>query len=257
MSEQLSRTPAKLRAQTANVSNRADALVRRLAWLYPHHEEPDETIEALIESTYAVAGHEIFLHESQQPREAWVLLRGLACRTREINTGRRQITGFVLPGDFCDFGFVSSSATTPSIMSIGPSVVGKINLETLAARTEQRPNIMVATMRGAAIERAMVEELVVSLGARDAIQRLAHLLCEICYRLRIVGLVDHDNRFEFPVTQAELGEALGLSTVHVNRTLQLLRRNALIAFQQGSVVILDWAGLAETASFNERYLAVK
>lgn len=237
------------------MSHRVEPFVRRMSWLYPQHSESTETVGGLVDSAYAVDSHDRLGEADQPPQEAWVLLSGLACRVREISTGRRQITGFILPGDFCDLGFVSSARTSANVVTLSPSVVGRVSLDALATLTERRPSIMVAIMRAAAIEHAVIEELAVSLGARDASQRLAHLLCEICYRLRMVGLVNEDNCFEFPVTQAEIGEALGLSTVHVNRTLQLLRRNALIAFQQGSVIILDWPGLVETASFNEGYLA--
>ena len=109
-------------------------------------------------------------------------------------------------------------------------------------------------MRGAAVDRACARELVVSLGARDAVQRLAHLLCELHFRLSTVGMVTSGVQFELPMTQAEIGEALGLSTVHVNRTIQQLRRRKLVAMGHRTVAILDVAGLAAIAWFDGHYL---
>ena len=138
-------------------------------------------------------------------------------------------------------------------MSLGPAAVGRIDLGQLSALGDKLPNVVLAMMRGASMEQACSRELVISLGARDALQRMAHCLCELYTRLNVVGLVDA-GRFEFALTQAELGEALGLSTVHVNRTIQQLRKQKLISMSQGSVHILDFAGLAGLAGFEGRYL---
>src|SRR5690606_25999545 len=106
------------------------------------------------------------------------------------------------------------------VMSLGPAVIARVELTELAALADKLPNILLAIMRGASVEQACARELVVSLGARDALQRMAHYLCEMHNRLNAVGFVTAGGQFDLPVTQAELGEALGLSTVHVNRTIQ-------------------------------------
>jgi CRP-like cAMP-binding protein len=140
------------------------------------------------------------------------------------------------------------------VVGMTATTIGRISLARLSAVAERVPNIVVAALRGAAVDRASARELVVSLGARDALKRLAHLICELHMRLSSVGLVDSDNRFDFAITQAEMGEALGLSTVHVNRTIQQLRRRQLIAMGHGTVQILDLDGLAAIASFDPSYL---
>ena len=138
-------------------------------------------------------------------------------------------------------------------MTLGPTVMGRIDLKQLSALGDKLPNVVLAMMRGASAEQACARELVISLGARDAQQRMAHCLCELYTRLRVVDLVDR-GQFELALTQAELGEALGLSTVHVNRTIQQLRKKKLVAMAQGKVRILDFASLARIAAFDGRYL---
>ena len=228
--------------------------VRRLNSLYPLQPHESKTLEALVETAYTVAPHRDILHEQQPAKEALVLLEGLACHYKVLDSARRQMTGFVLPGDFCDFGFLSSSVTRQSVMSLGRVVVGRIDLRQLSAVADKMPNILVAAMRAASVDQACARELVISLGARDALQRLAHFLCELHQRSRIVGLVNANAEFDLAMTQAEMGEALGLSTVHINRTIQQLRKRKLIAMGQGIATILDAAGLEAVASFDGRYL---
>jgi len=112
--------------------------------------------------------------------------------------------------------------------------------------------------RDTLIDAAVFREWVVNVGRRDAYARIAHVLCEVYVRLRAVGLVNGQS-FEMPITQAELGDATGLSTVHVNRTLQELRGNGLITTQKknGRVVIENWDRLQEAGEFDPTYLHIK
>lgn len=231
-----------------------DVFVRRLSSFYPLNPAETKILESLIESAFNVVPHQDILKEQQSPTEALVLLEGLACHYKVLDTARRQMTGFVVPGDFCDFGFLSSSVTRQGVMSLGPALVGRIDLRQLSAVADRMPNILVAAMRAAWVDQASGRELVISLGARDALQRLAHFLCELYHRLRTVGLVNTHAQFDLAMTQSELGEALGLSTVHINRTIQQLRKRKLITMGQGMVTILDVAGLEAIAAFDGRYL---
>ncbi|MDB5613165.1 MAG: Crp/Fnr family transcriptional regulator [Devosia sp.] len=231
-----------------------DVFLRRLNGLYPLHPHESRAVAGLIHNVTAFGPHQNILMDQRPSTEAVVLLDGLACHYRALDTARRQMTGFIVPGDFCDSGFLSSSPVRQCVMSLGDTIVGYIDLGQLATIADKLPNIIVAAMRAASIEQASSRELVINLGARDAVQRLAHFLCEIHYRLRGVGLVSAGGKFELPMTQSEFGEALGLSTVHVNRTIQQLRRKKLITMAQGLVTILDQPGLAAVAQFDGRYL---
>jgi CRP-like cAMP-binding protein len=118
------------------------------------------------------------------------------------------------------------------------------------------PTLTELLWRDTLIDAAIFREWIVAMGQRPAQSHLAHLLCEVFTRLRAVGLtVDH--ACSLPLTQAELGDACGLSTVHVNRTLQDLRRNGLIELQHSRLTILDWARLKEVAQFDPAYLHLR
>lgn len=243
----------ELLGDTPPVYTRTEVFVRRMRSLYPLQAHELSALTALIQDVTVVPPHEEILVDGKPAKQAIVLLEGLACHFKNLDTARRQITGFSLPGDFCDFGFLSSSPIRQCVMSLGPAVIGRIELGPLAALADKLPNIIVAAMRAASIEQACARELVISLGARNAEQRFAYSLCEMYSRLDVVGLVK-GGQFELAMTQAEIGEALGLSAVHVNRTVQQLRKKRLITMGQGKVAILDFPGLAAIASFDGRYL---
>ena len=107
--------------------------------------------------------------------------------------------------------------------------------------------------RTQAFDAAVFRQWMVGLGRRSALSRIAHLLCELLVRLRAVELVE-DHAFALPVTQAELADALGISTVHVNRVLQDLRGDNLITLHGGSVKVLDWERLKRAGEFDPTYL---
>lgn len=232
----------------------SNLFMRRLQSLYPLQPQEAGAATALIGDVTAVPPHQEILRDGMQAKEALVLLGGLACHHKMLDSSRRQMTGFIVPGDFCDLGFLSSSPVQQSVMTLGPALVGKIDLGALSALGARLPNVVVAMMRAASIEQACARELVISLGARDALQRLAYSLCEMYSRLKVVGLVSNDGQFDLALTQAELGEALGLSTVHVNRTIQQLRKLKLITMGQGRVTILDFPALSALAAFDGHYL---
>ena len=120
-------------------------------------------------------------------------------------------------------------------------------------RLDQFPNITQAMARYASTQQAISREWLVNVGHRTASERLGHLICELYIRLEAVGLT-RDQAFELPLTQAELGDTLALSAVHVNRTLMELRRLKLVTFQNRQVVIHDFAALRIAAGFDPRYL---
>jgi CRP-like cAMP-binding protein len=115
------------------------------------------------------------------------------------------------------------------------------------------PRVAQAFWRVSLMEAAICREWMVGMGRRSAYARIAHLFCEVIVRLRSTGLVQ-ENRCAFPITQQHLSDALGLSAVHTNRTLQALRREGLISFQGGELVIMDWPGLRAAGEFDPGYL---
>jgi CRP-like cAMP-binding protein len=143
-----------------------------------------------------------------------------------------------------------------SVATIGPCRVGFITHEVLQDLCRRYPHIRDALWRQTLVDASIFREWMTGLGRRSAFARLCHLLCEMVERMRAAGLVDGDT-CRFPVSQTELGDALGLSNVHVNRTLQEIRAAGLIGLRDDTLKVLDWPGLARTGDFDPAYLHLK
>jgi len=184
-----------------------------------------------------------------------IVLNGWICHFRLLDNGRRQITSIMLPGDFVDFGFLVGRPAQTQFLASAPSQLGRIRPRHFTELAEEFPEIMRAALQAASTEAAISRERLISLGLRSAIERVSHLFCELFYRLDAVGLVAGDNCYDLPMTQADLGAALGLSTVHVNRTVQVLRKRGIITMQNGRLWIEDLRELAGLAGFDPAYLS--
>jgi CRP-like cAMP-binding protein len=139
-----------------------------------------------------------------------------------------------------------------SIAAVSDCQIVHISRETILEMLE-RPALARALWRAQLVDEAVLREWLLNVGQRPAGDRLAHLLYELFLRLRAVGLTD-GNTYRLPVTQEELGDTMGLSTVHTNRALQTLRRDGLIRFERGVMTILDPWALRKRADFRDNYL---
>jgi len=232
-------------------------LLVRLGAFYPLKMETEAGLRRILGRPLQVSAHADLLKHAERRDSVLVLAAGFACRYRLLENGRRQITGILVPGDICDFGFLSGNSNGPRIMSLVPCLAGRMAAPQLIGLCENHPELMRAVLRAAAMSHASTQESVISLGARTAFERVGHLLCEMRLRLATVGLVDDGKSFDFPLKQAEIGETLGLSTVHVNRTLQTLRKRGLLSMALGRVTLHDPDLLAKACGFNPDYLHTK
>ena len=188
-----------------------------------------------------------------RPSECCLVVEGFVCRYKITAEGKRQIMSFHIPGDIPDLQSLHLRVMDHSVGTLTASKLGFIGHEHLRALMRQHPRISDTFWRDTLIDAAVFREWMVGIGRRSAHQRIAHVLCEMLVRFRSVGLAN-GNGYELPVTQAELADALGLSTVHVNRVLQDLRRDGLIAVRGGSVSTPDWEGLKNAGEFDPTYL---
>jgi CRP-like cAMP-binding protein len=193
------------------------------------------------------------VREGAKPRNVNLFLEGWACRYKTLEDGRRQITSFFLPGDLCDLNVFILREMDHSIGTITPVKLAEISRERLSDITARHPRITQALWWETLVDAATQREWTLNVGQRSALERMAHLICELFLRLRCVGLTT-DHSCELPVTQAELADATGLSTVHVNRTLKQLRGEGLIELRGKRLTILDLDRLRQAALFNENYL---
>ena len=193
------------------------------------------------------------IREGDAPEAVNLVISGFACRYKSLPDGRRQILAFFVPGDFCDYRNFLLSRMDHSIGTLTQAKVAMIPRRTMDALLDRHEGVGRAMGWAQLVEESIGREWLTSLGQRTAFERTAHLFCELFWRLRTVGQTRGD-ACEMPFTQVELGDTLGLSAVHVNRTLQELRRQELIVLRGGELTVPDLEALQNAAMFDPGYL---
>lgn len=239
---------------TREHSSPAEPIVRRLNALRRLSDAGSAGIRsALCDKMEKAAAGEDLACEGDRCDGVRMFLSGWACRYKSLEDGRRQIVSFILPGDTCDAHIYLLSAMDHSIATLTPVTYCELDRAAFERLISTDASVAEAFHCDALAVGAIQREWAINLGRRDALERVAHVICELFERLRVVGLVD-GNSFAFPVTQMDLADATGLSTVHLNRTLQELRGAGLITLRDRSLTIIDPQALWNTAMFNPGYL---
>jgi CRP-like cAMP-binding protein len=193
------------------------------------------------------------VREGDRPTRMFFVIEGVTCSYKIAADSKRQIVNFHLQGDAPDLQSLHLATLDISIASITPCRVGFVQHEAIQKLCLEYPQIASAFWRHTLIDAAIYREWMTSIGRRTAVSRIAHLLCELFMRFTSVGLRDA-MRIAFPITQTEIGDALGISTVHVNRSLQELRRSGYIVLRDSTLEVLDWKGLQQAGDFTPDYL---
>jgi len=193
------------------------------------------------------------ISEGDKPRYVHLMLDGWACRYKQLPDGKRQIVSLFVPGDFCDVNVYILKYMDHSIGAITRLKVAMITPEEMDGLTSTRPRMTQALWWHELVTSAIQREWTLNLGQRSAYERLAHLLIELYLRLNTVGRAQN-GRCDFPLTQNDLADATGLTAVHVNRTLQELRRDRLIELDRKQLQILDLDRIIDVSMFNSNYL---
>jgi CRP-like cAMP-binding protein len=196
------------------------------------------------------------MREGDRPTESTVLITGFAVRYSLLRNGKRQITALHVPGDFVDLHSFLVKKMDHAVMAITRCTVGMVPHETLRGISENHPHLARLLGVHIAVDGAIHRQWIVAMGRRSALEHAAHLLCELFVRLKAVGLTEGYS-FKLPLTQGELGDTLGLSTVHVNRVIQELRKEGPITWRGETVVIEDWPRLQEIAEFDPTFLSLE
>jgi CRP-like cAMP-binding protein len=191
--------------------------------------------------------------EGENPTAVRLLVSGWACRYKDLPDGRRQIVGFFLPGDFCDLNIYILSELDHSIGALTNVRYYDIQPYQFQEVLDERPHLLRALLWHEMVSAGIQREWLLSIGQRSPMERLAHLFVELYYRLQTVGLATGLS-FDLPITQNHLAEANGLSLVHLNRTLQEMRREELIELSDKQLRIVDLDRLKRVAMFNSNYL---
>jgi CRP-like cAMP-binding protein len=193
------------------------------------------------------------VREGERPSRCCALLEGFLCRHKTTRDGKRQIMAFHVPGDVPDLQSLHLRVMDHSLATISRSTIGFINHEDFRRLLARHPRLADVFWRDTLIDAAIFRQWMMGIGRKEAYGRIAHLMCELFLKLKAVGLTE-GYTFPLPITQAELGDALGLSTVHVNRTLQDLRRDGLLVLKGASATIMDWERLKGVGEFDPSYL---
>ena len=229
------------------------AHLKKLRLRTPISSEEERVIRSLLAETREVAADQMLVRSGDRLNQSLLLLDGWLVRCKDLPSGERQILEIHLAGDFADLHGFTLQRLDHDIVSLTRCVIGIVPHERLKAITENHPHLTRVYWLFTNIDASIAREMALSLGQRPAISRMAHLFCELHVRLGIVGRTT-DRMFEFPLTQRELSECLGLTVVHVNRTLQELRRRRIIEAENRQVTILDKLALEALAEFDPNYL---
>jgi len=182
-----------------------------------------------------------------------LLVAGIAKACRSLDDGAAQTLALFTQGDLLDSQGYVLGRSPVTLAAVTVSRVSEIPRARIEALIAEYPALHRALWRLTARDAAILQEWMVGMGRRTAYRQIAHLMCEMALRMRVAGRMN-GNAYDFPLTQAELADTVGLSPVHVNRILQQLRAEGLIALSKGALRIGDWSRLAETADFDPSYL---
>ena len=229
------------------------ALTIRLEAFTRLSQDDKAAITRISKVSRVVAARRDLIREGEPPKYVHLMVDGWACRYKALPDGRRQIVSFVVPGDFCDLNIYVLKQMDHSIGAITRLSVADISREDMDELTARFPRITQALWWEALVNSAIQREWTLSIGQRTAYERIAHLLVELFLRLSSVGLANGIS-CDFPLTQTDIADATGLTAVHVNRTLQELRREKLIVLERKRLTIPHLGELKHAAMFNVNYL---
>lgn len=201
-----------------------------------------------------VESGQVILAEGEPSPFVVPILEGLAYRYKQMRDGRRQIIGLLTPGDLSGGYGRLSQRLHYGVMAQTRVRVAKTSCEPFWTLAQREPMIGLALHRAALADEDLLRAWIINLGQRQATARMAHLLCELEHRMSNCGLTLNAGEFRLPLSQQELGEVLGMSSVHINRVLQKLRAEKLITFYSRIVRIKNLEGLRAVADFDSGYL---
>ena len=215
--------------------------------------EEEQAIRDSISEVIDYPADKTIIRAGERLHASTLLIDGILCRYKDLSEGQRQITELHVTGDFADLHSFTLKHLDHNVMTLTRCRIALVPHERLTAITRDFPHLTRVYWFMTNLDACIHREWEVSLGRRSAISRIAHLVCELHVRLRLVGAAGELD-YALPLTQTDLAECLGLTPVHVNRTLKELRERGLMEFRGGRVTIQDLPGLERVAEFDPAYL---
>jgi CRP-like cAMP-binding protein len=238
-----------------NSASQGELLLHRLAQFANLSAEETALITSLTARTEEYSAGTELLAEGQSLDTPRLLTSGWACRFRVLPDGRRQIFEFILPGDLFGLCLRPQAIALTTTIALTPVAIADATAlaDAIINKAEQYPGLAAACHSTASLDEAYLLNQLMRVGRQTAYERTAHLILELHERMSIVGLAD-ETSVAIPLTQEIIADALGLSVVHLNRTLQQLRRNRLIEFKAGQMRLLQPEQLAAIADFRSPHI---
>jgi len=240
------------RPAAGDAAEHAGPLIAKLETMKKLPNDDRKALAEVARDARQMGARRNIIREGDRPENVHLMAEGWAARYKLLPGGARQITAFLIPGDFCDVHVSLLGEMDHSIATLTRARVAHIprrKIEELA----ERPAIARAFWWATLVDEAILRNWIVNVGRRDAYEAIGHLMCELYLRMRNVGLAA-DHSFELPLTQEEIADALGLTPVHVNRTLQRMRSEGLLSLKRSALTIRDYGRLQVASGFNPNYL---
>lgn len=239
---------------TVSINERCDSLIAHIQTAIELTEGEKTALNTLANRSITVLSKGQVLETAGYPHEAVYVVRdGWAIRHKDLSNGNRQVLDFVLPGDLVGIEGCVLSQADHTVTALTDLRVARGSFEKSGDLLRDYPRLIAGLVWSGARQRAILSEHLVSLGRRSAYERIAHLIVEMYHRLEVRGLTD-DQTFSMPVTQGVLADMLGLSVVHVNRSLRRLAQDGFIEKHRDTVKIKDLEGLLRRVPFDDRYV---
>jgi CRP-like cAMP-binding protein len=220
----------------------------------PQTTESEAAVQAIISGhTRKIDRRRDLFRAGDRPQSGFIVLDGWALRHKSLGDGRSQVTALLLPGDIFDLHTYLAREVDDTVTAVTPFKVAILSKADFEHLTETYPCLTKALLWEELVETAVDREWVLNVGRRNGYERLAHLLCEIVIRIRMVGLGNAEH-IHFPLTQAQLAEMTGQTPVHVNRVLKALWNEGLITLVRRTLAVHDLKGLMKRAFFEPGYL---
>lgn len=231
----------------------ANAFLARLAQAADLGASERERLKDLCAVRRDIPAKKYVLRDGDRMAAFPVILSGWAAQYQILRSGARQITRLLLPGDAYAFGASAEAAAIADVITLSPCEVAMVAHGDMIAAMAEFPAIAEAVRNLSCLENAVMASWIVNVGRRDALERMAHLICEVHHRMATIDAAKGDQLF-FPLTQDDFADAVGLTPVHINRKLQQLRQEGLITLRSKQLTAHDLRELHQVAGFDSGYL---
>ncbi|MBS9719273.1 Crp/Fnr family transcriptional regulator [Tianweitania sp. BSSL-BM11] len=215
--------------------------------------EEKAILERITHNRESFPARTLIIRQGSQPARSCVLLQGIAFREHLLRSGKRMISAVHIAGDFLDLHGLLLAKMDHDVRSAGECTVAWIAHKEIVKISETHPHLGRLLWMTIAADASLTRAAVSVVGRLNPPAKLAHMACELYLRMADVGLA-RNLSFDLAVTQLDLADMFGLSTVHLNRSMQVLRSTGAISWEGQRVVIHDWDRLTEIAEFDPTYL---